>query len=474
MHKLAQAITIAIASFAAASTAHAATYIVSSKTLSFDSSLAHKVEAAGGTVTTVIPQIGVAVVESADAGFATRAAKVPGVRSAVYDYVLHSDEPVATSISDADFANPPTSGDNDTFFNLQWGAQAIDVAGAWNQGYRGAGVTVAVLDSGVSCSHPDIAPNLLAASTSFVANEGVCHPFNNAFNHGTHVAGIIAAADNGTGTIGVAPLAKILAVKVLSDATGSGSFAAILQGIVYAADHGADVINMSLGQHGGLPVNGKGANDVSELVNATKRAVDYARKRNALTVVSAGNDAMDLDHSSGVKICESDGSNCFVANLRAFPAELPNVLSISATAPIGWAKAPTTTFLDNLASYSNYGTSAISLAAPGGDGVYPGNENCTVGGLTQACWVLDLVFAPGGYAVVGNQVFASWSWAAGTSMAAPHVAGVAALIIGKHGGTMDPSEVERILKASADDLGKPGKDPAYGSGRVNAARAVQM
>lgn len=470
MHTLAKAAGAAFVSLAAVSTAHAATYVVTSKTLSFDTSLAHKIEAAGGTITARLPQIGVAVVESADADFATRAAKVPGVRSTVYDYVFQTDQPEATSVTDADFANPPASGDNDTRFDLEWGSQAIDVAGAWNQGYRGDGATVAVLDSGIACQHVDLASQILPDSTSFVANQGVCLTHNGLFNHGSHVAGIIAAADNGVGTIGVAPGAKILAVKVLSETTGSGSFAAIIQGIVYAADHGADVINMSLGVHGGLPVNGKGANDTSELVNATKRAVAYARAHNALTVVSAGNDAMDLDHSSGVKICDNDGT-CFVANFKAFPAELPNVLSISATAPIGWAKAPTTTFLDNLASYSNYGSSAIAFGAPGGDAAYPGSENCTMAGITRPCWVFDLVFAPGGYSAGGAS---SYSWAAGTSMSAPHVSGVAALIIGKHGGTMAPSEVERILRESADDLGKPGNDPAYGGGRVNAARAVQL
>ena len=234
------------------------------------------------------------------------------------------------ALPEADFQNPPVSGDNDAWFDLQWGAQAIDLAGAWNQGYRGRGATVAVLDSGVSCQHPDIAANLLPESTSFVPGEGVCHPFNNAFNHGTHVAGIIAAPDNGTGTIGVAPEAKILAVKVLADATGSGSFGGIIQGIVYAADHGADVINMSLGIKGGLPVNGPGANDVAELINATKRAVAYARKHNALTIVSTGNEAVDFDHASGVRICDDDGG-CYVANLKAFPAQLPNVLITNVT-----------------------------------------------------------------------------------------------------------------------------------------------
>ncbi|HVI25251.1 MAG TPA: S8 family serine peptidase [Xanthomonadaceae bacterium] len=472
MHLLPKAISVALVSLGIASTAQAATFVVTAKGQSFDDQLARRIEAAGGTITARLPQIGVAVVEAPDAAFADRAAKVKGVRSAVSDYVFRTEEPVSMTLPEADFRNPPVSGDNDPWFDLQWGAQAIDLAGAWNQGYRGRGATVAVLDSGVSCQHPDIAANLLPESTSFVPGESVCHPFNNAFNHGTHVAGIIAAPDNGTGTIGVAPEAKILAVKVLADATGSGSFGGIIQGIVYAADHGADVINMSLGIKGGLPVNGPGANDVAELINATKRAVDYARKRNALTIVSTGNEAVDFDHASGVKICDDD--DCYVANLKAFPAELPNVLAISATAPIGWAKAPTSTFLDNLASYSNYGTSLVAFAAPGGDAVYPGNEVCSVGGINQLCWVLDMVFAPGGYQVVGGQVFASYSWAVGTSMAAPHVSGVAALVIGKHGGSMAPAEVERILRASADDLGKPGKDPAYGRGRVNAARAVQL
>jgi subtilisin family serine protease len=462
--------SVVLASYAVAASAQAATYIVTARAQAFDSQLAHKVQAAGGTVTARLPQIGVAVVKSTDSNFAARAAKVPGIRSAVYDYTFQSEPSEASPLSDAELANPPTSGDNDAFFDLEWGAQALDFAGAWNQGYRGAGATVAVLDAGVACNHVDLQGQILPASTSFVDGEGVCLGHNGIFNHGSHVAGIIAAADNGVGTIGVAPDAKILAVKVLSEVTGSGSFAGIIQGIVYAADHGADVINMSLGVHGGLPVNGKGANDVSELVNATKRAVMYARARNALTIVSAGNDAQDLDHMSGVKLCDSDGS-CYIANLKAFPAELPGALSISATAPIGWAMAPATTFLDNLASYSDYGASAIDFAAPGGDSVYPGNENCTVAGLVRPCWVFDLVFAPGGYSASGGS---SYSWAAGTSMAAPHVAGVAALIIGKHGGSMAPSEVERILRASADDLGKPGNDAIYGGGRVNAARAVAL
>ena len=135
---------------------------------------------------------------------------------------------------------------------------------------------------------------------------------------------------------------------------------------------------------------------------------------------------------------------------------------------IGWAKDPSGN-LDYLASYSNYGQSAIDFAGPGGDAEYPGEENCTVAGITNPCWVFDLVFSVGGYTAAGAP---QYNWVAGTSMAAPHVSGVAALIIGKHGGEMSPAAVERILRQSSDDLGKPGNDSLYGGGRVNAARAV--
>ena len=461
MTNLSRAIALALGTLGFAASAQAATYVVTAKTQSFDTVLARKIEAAGGTITARLPQIGVAIVESSDPNFSTRAAKVQGVRSAVQDVVLQFEQPQPLDISE-DYANPPASGDNDRFFDLQWGHAAIDAAGAWNAGYRGAGVRVAVLDSGVFCTHLDIAPNLLVAdSTSFVPGEGYCNTSGSA--HGTHTFGTIGAADNGIGTIGVAPDAKLFAVKVLSATTGSGSFSGIINGIVYAADHGADVINMSLGVRGGLDVGGK---ETSELVNATKRAVQYARSQNAITVVSAGNDGRDLDHDSGVQICDTDG--CYQANLRAFPAQLPNVVTVSALAPEGWAVNPNTN-LDPLASYSNYGTTAISFGAPGGDSRLPGTQVCQVGPVVQQCWVFDLVFST--TSVTGGSSF--YGWMAGTSMAAPHVSGVAALIIGKHGGEMAPSEVERILRASADDLGKPGKDDAYGYGRVNAAKAVQ-
>lgn len=474
MHRLASAISLAVGTLVFASAAQAATYVVTAKAQSFDSALARKIEAAGGTIKARLPQIGVAIIESNDTGFAGKAAKIPAVRSAVKDvsiqFDLGEDQPQLA----ADFANPPTSGDDDAFFDLQWGHAAIDAAGAWNAGYRGAGATVAVLDSGVYCNHVDLQRNLnKIKSTSFITNAaGVVEPYCNTAgsSHGTHTMGTIGAADNGIGTIGVAPEAEVFAVKVLSAVTGSGSFGAILQGIVYAADNGADVINMSLGVNGGLPVGGK---DAAELMNAVGRATRYAYGRNTTIVASAGNDGRNLDKDSHSYVCDSDGF-CDYYNLRSFPGQLPGVVTVSALGPLAWLKAPANANFDIRASYSNYGQSAIDLGAPGGNFDYPGNENCSLlisdgRTIVQPCWVFDMVMSTTTTTAAGS----FYSWNAGTSMAAPHVAGVAALIVGKKGGAASPSEVVRILRASADDLGKPGNDETFGSGRVNARKAVQ-
>lgn len=442
MNKLARAVSAALVFSSFSISAQAASFVVLAQGQGLESSLPAKITAAGGTVTASLPQIGVLIVEGND-GFAARAAKINGIRSVTEDFeVQFLDQAEMEGVGQA-VANPPNSGDNDRFFDLQWGHDAVQAPEAWSLGARGAGVRVAVLDSGIDAEHPDLAPNLNSAlSVSFVPGEDWNIRPGVYFNHGTHVAGTIAAADNGIGIIGVAPEAELVAVKVLSEYTGSGSFGGIIQGIVYAADIGADVINMSLGAD--IPHNARGA---AELFVATARATQYATQRGSLIVAAAGNDARDLDHDQ---------------SLKAFPAELPHVLSVAATAPVGWATG-TSPSLDFPASYSNYGQSGIDFSGPGGDAAYPGNENCLVAGLVRPCWVLDLVF---------STVSGAWSWTAGTSMAAPHVSGVAALVIGANGGDMDPAAVERALRAGADDLGKPGNDDFHGAGRVNAVRSL--
>ncbi len=144
----------------------------------------------------------------------------------------------------------------------------------------------------------------------------------------------------------------------------------------------------------------------------------------------------------------------------------------SGSAPIGWALDPGTN-LDVPASYTDHGQSTVDLAAPGGDGL-PDLLLflVTLKGITAPAFVFDMVFRAGTQLGPDGPYEPTWTWAAGTSMAAPCVAGVAALVIGANGGSLPPDQVRTILEQSADDLGKPGNDDFYGAGRVNALRAV--
>lgn len=401
-----------------------------------------------GTVVRTIPQIGIVVVESSDPNFEKKVAKISNVRSVIPDLMVQWIAPM-----DFDpMANPVSIGDDEQFFNRQWGMDAIDAPEAWNAGYQGEGVKVFILDSGIDAEHPDLAPNLnTTLSESFVPGEDWNIQPGFYFNHGTHVAGIVAAADNvstdlNTGVIGVAPKAEIVAVKVLSEYSGSGAFSWINAGIIYAADNGADVINMSLGaviNKNGFVYDDEGnlvgrysPKSVQEVIHAQQRAINYANYKGATVVVAAGNDYMNADGNGSTVV---------------LPADLNNVITVSATAPYGWAY-DTTTNLDEPASYSNIGRSLVDIAAPGGDFDFPNNF-----------WWYDMVY---------STISGGWTWTAGTSMASPHVAGVAALIIGKNGGDMAPHEVRKQLLNTADKIDTNGNSLFYGKGRLNAFRAV--
>jgi subtilisin family serine protease len=451
-------------------TLHAKKYIIIASGDQLPADIEGKAASANGKVTKVLTEAGLAIATSDDPNFATKAAKISGVRSVVHDFTYQGFDPTKERAVEATAlnVNPASTGDSNPYFPLQWGATAIQAPKAWNTGALGQNVLVADLDGGFELKHPDLVDNI-AGSISFVPGETAqfVGPSTSS-SHGTHTAGTIAASDNNIGVIGIAPQAKLLLIKVLGDG-GSGDFSWLLQGILYAVQKHADVGNMSLGA--AIPRNGKFLDDEGNVINDTKavqellvaisKVTGYATKNGMTLIASAGNDANDGNKD---------------ASLVNIPADATGVISISATAPLGWAKAPLTTNLDRFASYSNYGTPAVSFAAPGGDFMYyytSSSELATVAKIMRPVYIFDEVFSTGRVSISPTgTISGGYAWMAGTSMAAPHATGVAALIIGKNGGDMDPARVEAALRASADDLGKPGRDPYYGYGRVNAYRAV--
>lgn len=363
---------------------------------------------------------------SADAAAAAAAslARDPDVESVDYDSeaTIPPDEAMVTAggTMEAECAAAGSkSGDfpNDTCFRYQWHLRQIGLPQAWKAG-KGKGVTVAVIDTGVS-QVGDLADTAFVPGFNFIANN------DNAADdhgHGTHVAGTIAqSTNNKLGVAGVAYGVSIMPIKVLS-ARGSGSMAGIASGIRWAADHGAQVINMSLG--GPAPVGTIGS------------AVKYARGKGVTVVAAAGNDGRGR---------------------VSYPARYDGVIAVAAT-----QFDETTTF------YSNWGPQ-IDVAAPGG------NVRVDQNGDGKPDGVLQHTIVP------GNTSQTDYLWFMGTSMASPHVAGVAALIVGA--GIRKPDAVEQILlgtaRAPRAEKGENGYgdgkriDDHYGAGIVDAAAALK-
>jgi subtilisin family serine protease len=314
----------------------------------------------------------IAVSEGTEQAFIESVVKVPSVRYAEYNWIVHA------------FLIP-----NDPLWGQQWGPQRIHCAEAWDSGTGSSSVEIAIVDTGIDYTHADISAHYVSGGHDWVNNDNDPMDDN---NHGTHCAGIaVAVMNNAIGIAGVAQV-KVMAEKVLNS-NGQGTSSDVASGITHAANQGADVISLSLGS----------SNPSLVIENACNNAYD---SKGVVLVAASGNDGQPQ---------------------VSYPAAYDSVIAVGATNQA-----------DERCDFSNYGDK-LELVAPG----------------------FHIM------STVRNNQYDSFD---GTSMACPHVAGVAALAISKNPGK-DNLWIRELLDHSAEDLGTPGKDIYFGYGLVDARLA---
>jgi len=448
-----------------------------------------RVEALGGKVLWVSAGSRLAAVSGLQGKASSTLAAGRGIQAVDVDESIPLDVPLLVNEQGApsgagvqSSTAPATAG----FFRRQWNMQAVQADVAWAHAFFGSSaVTVFMLDSGIDYLHDDLVglvdlTRSLDLTGTFlgqviVGPDTLMVPFTEADTvkklfptrllitdllfHGTHTSATVSS--NAVWAAGITSRTTLVAVKVCGY-INECPFSSILNGVIYAANNGADVINMSLG--GAFTKAGNG-----RFVGLLDKVFNYARSKGVTAVVSAGNEAADLDH---------DGNT-----YQSF-CNTPSVICVSATGPTSDATGnllPGTnpdrrtgpwTDVDAPAFYTNFGRSAINVAAPGGNtsrgpalplpagrqtAVWAACSGTMVTRTTAGVTVPVACTLP----VIGSQ---------GTSMAAPHVAGTAALLVPILG--RNPSQIKARIQQSADNVAGNGTTPFYGKGRLNVARAV--
>ncbi|MFD0265206.1 S8 family serine peptidase [Streptomyces sp. NPDC127106] len=397
------------------------------------------ITANGGTVFSTFDAIGVIVAHSSSANFATAMRGVSGVQQVG-----------ATRTSDipADAYNPalpanPAQSTTPAGEPVRADMSQIKADQAWAVTTGSSAVKVGILDTGVDDQHQDLAPNFNAAdsvSCAYGKPDARAGAWRDVGDHGTHVAGTVAAAKNGKGVIGVAPSVKISSVRIAEPNTSLFFAENTICGFVWAGDHGFKVTNNSY-YTDPWQFNCPDNADQAAIIEGVRRAQEYAEGKGSLQVAAAGNENYDLANKTTDTASPNDSTPVTRTITNAcldIPTELPGVVTVAANGD-GVTKA----------SFSNFGRGVIDVSAPGG------NVYSTV---------------PGG----------KYGSKSGTSMASPHVAGVAALIASTNPG-ITPAQIREKLATQANDIpcpadgrctGTTANNGFFGEGQVDALKAV--
>lgn len=443
---------------------NAGTYLVRFKGKGVPAEFAGQVTALGGDVIFAHAGVGIAAVSGLDDAGADQLATMSDVAAVDADAYTTIDARVDGFPEASEAPESPANPALAAIFPRQWNMRAVSAPAAWSAGKLGEpAVKVAILDTGIDYLSADLYGRVdLVLSRSFLSdteNARVqtafpgAHPIADLNYHGTHVAATVAS--NGHVAAGVTSGITLIGLKVCAPGNAANGWrgtcptSGTLAAILFAADNGVHVINMSLGGTFNRRAASARGGFGPSFIATINQVMNYANQKGTTVVVSAGNSALDIDH-------DGNGYKSYCS--------APTVICVSATGPTATAgtNGPWTN-VDALAGYSNFGRSGISVAAPGGNAA---SVSAVCSGFSLAFAVCQSRFY--------NPATGAWSTftlgASGTSMAAPHVTGLAALIAGEVG--RNPAQIRARIQQGADDLGQSGTDPAYGKGRINVAGSL--